>query len=169
MGRIPGNPANRKYQIQYLWAKHHEILRRHFLGHSNTRIARDLGVHFNTVSHAINNELAQEILERMRARCEDSIVDVKQRIMEATPEALGVILDTMEDETEDTKLRTKLAQDILDRAGLGATRKVQGEVAHVMFTPEDIVDMKKRIQAAKKPTARDFEKVAEEIQAEVVD
>ena len=147
MGRHPTD--SRKYSITHLWSIHHEILRRVFLGQKAPVIARILGITTQTVSNTINSDLGKQILERMHEKGEDSVVDVKKRILEHAPEALNVVIDTMKDEQEDSKLRTKLAQDILDRAGLGAPRKIEGEVTHALFGDADVLEMQKRLGKAK--------------------
>jgi len=158
VGRHPTGKA--KYSIQHLWSIHHEILRRTFLGQKAPVVARVLGITSQTVSNTINSDLGRQILARMHDKGEDSVVDVQQRIIEHAPEALDVIVDSMKDHNEDSKLRTALAKDILDRAGLGAPRKIEGKVVHALFETGDIEEMKRRLNKAKSPVEVPAEVVA---------
>jgi len=158
VGRHPTGKA--KYKITHLWSIHHEILRRTFLGQKAPNIARILDITTQTVSNTLNSDLGKQILECMHERGADSVVDVQQRIQEHAPEALGVLIDTMKDKGEDSRHRTKLAQDILDRAGLGAPRKIEAKVAHAMVTDELVEEMKIRLGKAKTPVEVPAEVVA---------
>jgi len=135
MGRLAD--GNRKYSLQRLQSVHMEILRRHFVGQKSCEIAKDLGISEVTVSYTINNPLAQEVLENLQAGADASAADVQGRIKELAVDAVEV-LEEMMTPIAPPALRLRAATDVLDRAGHGAVKKVEGRVVHGMFTAEEL-------------------------------
>lgn len=146
MGRLPVNDCG-SYELEKLWPIHREILRRSFVGQKNVDIARALGVTTAMVSYTLNCELGKRQLARMQRDGHSNVVDISERLAEISPQALGVIEETINDPDEAKKLRTDLAKDVLDRAGFGAVKKFQGQVANAIITSEDIADMKRGLHS----------------------
>lgn len=59
---------------------------------------------------------------------------LSERIGSHVPAALRVVMSIMNDETEKGGIRLKAAQDILDRGGFGATRKLE-------LTTKDVTEL----------------------------
>lgn len=144
MGRLPVNDQA-SYELERLWGVHKEILRRHYLGQKSINIARALGVTPTMVSYTINCELGQRFLARMEQEGHANIVDISERLSEMSPQALGVIEETINDPDESKKLRTELAKDVLDRAGYSPVKKFQGHNVTALITSDDLAEMKERV------------------------
>ena len=69
-------------------------------------------------------------------------VDVALHIKELAPKALAVLEDVLDNEDASLGLRSKVAQDLLDRAGHGALNKFQTQVSHIHMTRDDIEQIK---------------------------
>lgn len=134
----------KSFVVAHMWERHEEIARRIALGQKNVDIAKALGVSEVNVSQVRNSPVVRDKINSLKDRMDDKAVDVGARIQELAPLALKTLEKVLEDE-EDTvplTLKVKTAQDILDRAGHAAIRKIQGNVLHGHFTKDDIEEIK---------------------------
>lgn len=136
MGALP--EGNRRYNLRQLNAVHMEILRRHFVGQKSVEIAEALGLSPVTVSYTINNPLAVEILEQMQSGALASVQNVQERLKALAVDAVDVLEEMVTEPSAPPALRVRAAQDVLDRAGHGAVKKVEGRLVHGLFTSDEI-------------------------------
>lgn len=135
------NPAgNQHYEIKQVWERQHQIARLLVLGWNNKQIAKHLGITPQTVSNARNNPEVMRKIELLRARADEGVISVSQRIQELAPRAVEVLNELMEN--SDFSNRRLASQDILDRAGFGAVTKMA--IATTKLTVEDIEEVKRR-------------------------
>ena len=146
MGRLA--TGNRQYSLQRLNQVHKEILRRHFVGQKAVEIAAELNLSPVTVSYTINNPLAKEMLQDLDAGADASVQDVPARIREIAIDAVEVLNEMVSDRGTPPALRLRAATDVLDRAGHGAVKKVEGRVAHGYFTSDEISRLVSEAKAA---------------------
>jgi hypothetical protein len=146
MGRLA--TGNRRYSLQRLNQVHKEILRRHFVGQKAVEIAAELNLSPVTVSYTINNPLAKEMLQDLDAGADASVQDVPARIREIAIDAVEVLNEMVIDKGTPPALRLRAATDVLDRAGHGAVKKVEGRVAHGYFTSDEISRLVAEAKAA---------------------
>lgn len=144
------NPEGRKYQIQKLWAIHHEICRLAILGMKQIDIARVLGITEATVSTCLNSAVVKQQLHVLRMARDSSVVDVAKRIEAMAPKAAETMDAVLSGDTDaNTRLKVDVAKDILDRAGHAAVKTIKGEFAHAFLTIEDIEDIKRKARENK--------------------
>lgn len=164
MGRLP--TGNRQYQIQYLWDRHQEILRRSVIGQSAKDIASALHITPTVVSYTLNSEIARQSLAVLRGARDASSVDISKRIKEFAPKALDLlekVIDGGLEEDKPSNAAVRVAMDNLDRAGYGAPKKIVGAFAHKVFTNEDVEEIKNRALEVGKQQGIVEDAVAEEI------
>ncbi len=140
MGRLP--TGNRKYNIQQMWDSHHEITRLALLGLKHIDIANTLGVTPVMVSYTLNSPIVKRQLAIMRGARDAEAVDVAARIKELAPKAVDILENLME--SENAGMQYKAAIGILDRAGHAPVQRLQANITHGHFTPEEIAEIKKR-------------------------
>lgn len=148
-GRIP--TGQRKYEIQHMWQRHHEIVRLSCLGFSNKDIALKLGITPQTVSNTLNSRIAKDKVNQMRAEVDRSTTDVVAVIKELPPQAIeevGRFLDPERNGGIKDELRLKAAHDILDRAGHAAPKEIHAKHMHAYLSADDIDEIKQRSRAA---------------------
>ncbi len=136
--------AKNSFVVSEMWERHHEIVRRLALGQKNVEIAKALGISEVSVSQVKNSPVVQEKLMTMTERMDNEAVDVGKRIRELAPLAIKTLEGVLED-AEDTipiAAKIKVAQDVLDRAGHAAIKKVQGSMLHGHFTRDDLEEIK---------------------------
>ncbi len=138
----------RRYNVQALWEKHHEILRQVVMGRSNVDIADAIGCTPQTISNLRNSPLAKEEIDRLSAGRDEAAMSVAQRIEEFAPVALELIENIVRGRVPNASiaLRAKLAGSQLARAGYGEVHKVHA--LHATLSREDIETIKERALAA---------------------
>lgn len=143
MGRL-ATVDSRKYQILDLHERHHQILRMLVLGHDPKSIADTLGCTTATVGNVQHSELGRRQLSVMRGAADAQAVDVAAEIKRLAPIALVRLEEILTKPDVPDTLVVSVSKDILDRAGHGAPKIIQGQFTHAHLTKQDIEDMKKR-------------------------
>lgn len=148
--RVPG-ATRRCYQVTKMWDMHHEIARRIVLGQKNVQIANALGVSPTLVSNVRNSPVVKEKIELLRGARDAETVDIAKQIQELAPHALSLLEDLIKSGDVDgekipARLRAHHAEKLLDRAGHGAPKIIQGQLLHGHFTKQDIDEIKERAQ-----------------------
>jgi predicted transcriptional regulator len=146
------NEEGRKYQIQKLWERQHEILGLALLGAEEKEIAQILDVTPATVSNCINSEIGKQQLAIMRGARDAETIDISKEIRNHAPKALQVLVHILENPNSDEKNLIKIATDMLDRAGYAAPKYVYGQFAHAVLTGGDIDELKERARMRRQLT-----------------
>ena len=135
---------HRRYNVQALWEKHHEITRQIVEGRTNMAIAADLGCTPQTISNVRNSPLAKSEIERLSGERDEVTMNVARRIEEFAPVALDLIESIVRGRVPEASiaLRAKLASSQLARAGYGEVHKMQS--LHAELSREDIEQIKQR-------------------------
>lgn len=146
--RVPGAPK-KCYVVKEMWDMHHEIARRVVLGQKNTAIANALGVSITLVSNVKNSPVVMEKIDLLRGTRDIETVDIAKQIQDIAPAALDLLKEIIssgkvDEEVIPGRLRAHHAEKMLDRAGFGAPRIIQGKVLHGHFTSDDIKEIKER-------------------------
>jgi hypothetical protein len=145
MGRFASSDA-RKYQIVDLQERHHQILRMLVLGHEPKFIADTLNCTTATVGNVMHSELGRRQLSVMRGAADAQAVDIAAEIKRLAPVALARLEEILTTPDVDLKLVANVSESVLDRAGYGAPKIIQGQFTHAHLTKQDIEDMKKRAE-----------------------
>lgn len=149
VGRTQGRKPtyDRKYEIQNMWERHHEIVRLTLLGHAPKDIAHKLGVTPQTICNTLNSKIVRDKLEIMRAQRDAATVSAAQAIKDLAPKAIAIVDKILQSElgTVSPAVQLSAAKDILDRNGHKPPEKVQHMHAHL--TGEEIEAIKQRALA----------------------
>lgn len=135
----------RKYEIQNLWDKHHQVLRMTALGVKPAIIAEQIGLSKDMVSAIVNSTIAQDLLRVMRGTLDKATMDVSLAIKELEPKAVQVLEHLLDSESE--RIRLSAAMDILDRGGHPAQKNVNFTHTH-RVSAADLEEIKRRAEAA---------------------
>lgn len=145
--RIPGAPK-KCFVVTEMWDRHHEIARRIVLGANNIEIANALNVTPTLVSNVRNSPVVQEKIKLLSGARDAETVDIAAQIAKIAPKALTLLGAMIEGKVGEEKIPAKLrahhAEKMLDRAGHGAPKIIQGKVLHGHFTAEDLDEIKDR-------------------------
>ena len=154
MGRLPW-VIRRKYQLQSLSAKHHEVKRLDVLGTSHTEIAHILDCTPESICQITGSELYKRERQAMEVARDCATIEIGQAIAREGPKCLKLLTDIRDnvvpDEHANLMLRAKVAEGLMDRNPQTAkVKQVQGDIRHshavVLTTLETI---KQRARAAK--------------------
>lgn len=109
------------YQVKRLNVRHHEIIRRAFLGEKYVDIATAMGLSSMAISCLMNSPLAQAELARLKADADDKTTDVPMRLRlveelnAAGMEAVVINRTIMNDSRVDVKVRARIGAHFMDR------------------------------------------------------
>jgi len=155
MGRT-STVERRKYQIQSVWAKHHEIKRLELLGiSSNKVIAEQLGVTPQNVCDIRGSELYKAELRSASFAKDCATFEVAKAIEEEGPKCLMLLTAIRDNRTDilgesaPLPLRAHICEDLLDRNVKSAkVKQIQGEFRHAHVVVETTLEkIKERARA----------------------
>lgn len=148
-GRMP--TGQRKYEVQRLQQRHHEIARLSLMGFSNKDIALKLAVTPQTVSNCLNSRVIKDKVGRMRDERDTSTVNVaaviKDLDSDAVAELARFVVPGQKEGIKD-ELRLKAALEILNRNGHAPPTVIHNQHLHAHMTAEDIEEIKQRSREA---------------------
>lgn len=163
--KVP-NDIRRTWQVSEIWDRHHKIKRLIFLGYDNVEIAEKVGCHTQTVSLVRNSKVIKDQLAVMHAAADAKTIDIRREIQELAPVCLDLLKDVVKGDRDgknaNIALRTRTAQDILDRAGHGRIQRSEALVGH--FTADELREIKEDAKAK----ARENGQIIEEAEYEEV-
>lgn len=135
MGALP-QMKERKYNIKFMWDKHHEVKRLALLGCQNKEISELLGVTPQNISDIRNSPIFKDQMKVMEVARDSATIDVARAIIEEGPknlELLTKVRDSIEMDGQPVPLalRVNVAKDMLDRTpGTAKVRSITGNVHH---------------------------------------
>lgn len=135
-GDIPAQP------LTHLWERHKEIIRRLVAGERQVDIAKDLQMTQSRMSIICNSPAFKSQLARMSEGADSSALSVQDRITNLSVDAISVLEDALQEDILPIKEKAKVAQDMLDRAGHSAVKKVH--TIQETLTQADIDEMRLR-------------------------
>jgi len=161
MGRFRIRPKvlSRKYQVQGIWEKHHEIKRLELVGiTSNKVIAEMLGVTPQNVCDIRGSELYKRELQAASFAKDCASFEVARAIEEEGPKCLSLLTAIRDNRVEEIgesaplPLRAHICEDLLDRNAKSAkVKQIQGEFKHahlvVGTTLEKIKERAREVQS----------------------
>lgn len=132
-GKFP--VLRRKYQLQGMHSRHHEMKRLIVLGFKHVEVARLLDITPENVSQVAGSEIFKQELLALRVAKDCAVIDVGQAIAAEGPKCLQLLKDIRDDEVEGEHihitLRAKVCTDFLDRNPQTAkVKQLQGEIQH---------------------------------------
>jgi len=149
-----------------MWERHHEIMRRIFLGQKNVDIARDLGITEATVSYTRNSKIVQDKLAIMQGARDAETIDLSKRIRDIAPKCLDLLEEAIDGRMDGILpgRRLREANLMMDRAGYGAVKTFRGEHLVRHLTDEDIEEIKQRAKSVGRESGNivDAEEVVQE-------
>lgn len=133
------------YDYDELAAYHHQIIRIH-VAHggelTQEQIGEKVGVTKQTVNHVLNSKLGQLKIKKMQQHLDSVAMENMEKVHELAKLSLMELEEMLLDPNTDPKLKTRIAQDMLDRDGTKKPEK--HEVAHAHFTKGDLEEIKER-------------------------
>lgn len=111
------------YNLQKLNQKHLEIIRLIALGAKDHEIAERLNCTTAMVKYTRESPIAQRKIEILQGRRDNSAVDIRKRLDAMAPVALDKMQEILDDEKASDGIKTKIATDVLDRAGFSSVNK----------------------------------------------
>lgn len=126
-------PGAMAYHVKRLNVRHHEIIRRAFLGEKQVDIALALGLTPMAISCLMNSPLAQAELARLKASADEKVTDVPLRVRLAEElsaagmEAVTINRAIMNDAHVDVKVRAKIGSHFMDRVVFNKSPDDEGE------------------------------------------
>jgi hypothetical protein len=138
----PRKPAAQP--LTQMWDRHKEIARRLLAGDRAVDIATDLGMTQSRLSIIRNSPIFIQHMQSLQVKCDNTAVEVRDRIARCSPKAMDVLEDILDDKhgKYDPALQVKVAHDMLDRDGFGAVQKSANFSA--VITGDDIERLKQR-------------------------
>ena len=154
MGRIARLRERRKYNVQELHERHHQMIRLRLLGRTPTEISEILGVTPQNVSDVLSGPLARDQLAVLKVAADCKSVDIAHMLTEEAPECLRLLrrvrdADESLGQSVPLGLRVHAAESLLDRHGLNKIQNIRGIIGHAMITDEILEEIKGRVSSAR--------------------
>lgn len=146
-GRTPSGNG-RQWQLTNLWEHHHVMKRLTILGWKPKEIATYLGMDPVSVRNCLNSEIMKREIELMRGALDKRTLDIGQKLQEMAVKSCEVLDELLENDNVPAAVRSKIALDVLSRAGHPPQVAIKGTVDHRHFTTAEIEELK---QVAKQP------------------
>ena len=146
--RVPSGDAPAQ-PLTHLWERHKEIIRRLIAGDRQKDIADDLGMTYGRMSIICNSPAFMSQLRRMSEDADSQALSVQDRIKVLSEDAMSIMEDVLQQGDKlnvPIKTQISVAQDVLDRAGHGAVKKVHN-LNESVLNADDLEDM--RVKHAK--------------------
>jgi DNA-binding CsgD family transcriptional regulator len=141
-GRRNTTGAGKRFQVETLWSRHHEITRLALLGMKGVDIAAHLGISPVTVSYTLNSPIVKRQLEQLAAVRDLGAIDIAKQIADLAPRAVAVLEKMLDNDLPNISL--KAAESILDRAGHAAIQRIKQDVTVSHFSNSEISEIKNR-------------------------
>ena len=156
--------VRRTFVVSEMWDLHHEIARLVVLGWKNVDIAKKLRCSPQQVSNVRNSPVVIEHMNVLRKSRDADVIDIAKDIRDLAPIALRNLKSVIESgeldgEKASLVLRVKESNNMLDRAGYSAPKKVLGLHAHRHLTDDEIEDIKERAKVDEHIVEGEFEEV----------
>lgn len=124
-GLLPRERQLKSYEPDTLDERHlHAVLLRAG-GMPQNKIAAFMGWEESWTSVVLNHPDAKYVLTRIISFAADNVIDMEARIKAHAPEALDTVVEVMRS-SQDEKLRSNNAFELLRMAGYGSTKKADG-------------------------------------------
>jgi len=152
--------------LQRFKALHYEIIRLHWLLFSRDEVAKLCGVTTQTVSNTINSDIGHQELTRLQGDRAQQNVYLKERIAEAQPIALKVILEDMQSDNVSPSTRGTNARFVLGELGGLTIKESQSKNNHL--SPAQMEAIKQLALATRTEQNRSEVESAEEVKYEEI-
>lgn len=146
VGIIP-RKMYKEYEVKALTDRHRLMIRMSAAGYKRPEIAERLGVTPQTVTNVLESRLAVAERARLQRMAEGEFEAIQGKIMELAGRGLMYLEERFEDEATEPKIKDHLALDMLDRAGHGATKRLDVNSTNIYTTLEDIHRIKREMDA----------------------
>ena len=121
MGRLPSRKEPQQ-PLQHLMPRHRAMARYFAIGAKNTEICRLFGMSSSRVSIIANSPLMKAEIRRLQGDFETGTRDIHKEMIELSHEAFDIVAEDLITQ-EKSPSKTKLALEVLDRAGVSRGSK----------------------------------------------
>jgi len=137
---LPREEALDYWEPDKLSPKHLQVLIMKAAGFKNRAISEQLQLSESRISVIVNHPDSQQVLAGLVALAADQLTDLNTQLKAYSHEILPSLMQDFRvlanrEDVDGIKARASLGFGILDRAGFGPTRKVEGKVQHQMVMP----------------------------------
>ena len=149
-------------EVQQIQEHHREVLRMAASGFDIPAIAESLKWPEENVRDLVKSDLGRKEVARLNRILESKHINIREQVHASA--AYGAILldELLEDDETPLNTRVRIAQDILDRAGIVKPTQVQGQQLHVHVTGKELARIRKEaIEEAEFFEVRDSPKDAD--------
>lgn len=137
--------APRVFEPTRIQEKHRMMFRLLAIGLKRAQVARVLNISTKTVSDWSLSALGKKAIEDIRTRLDTKAENVFDRLISLAPGAVDTLEGVLNEELDASiGQRIHAAEQVLDRAGFGAVKKIQTEGTHIRMTVDDIDRLKAR-------------------------
>jgi len=146
---------HRAFEVEVLWDIHQEIARLLVLGFKNVEIAKKLNCSKSTISNVRNSEVVKEHIAMLQGVRNAEVIDIVDDIKKFAPTCVNLLKEVVKNEVEgagaDITLRSRTAENLLDRAGYAAPKAITVDTSHIhtFMTKEDLNEIVKVAKARK--------------------
>jgi hypothetical protein len=125
---------------------HHEICRLAVRGLSQVQIAEEVGVTLPVVGYTLNSPLGQQKLELLRLQRDLDATSINSRLHSAANRGMDLLESIIEDRDKSATvgLKTKVALELLDRAGYGKIQRTVNMNLEGKLSESDIDELTQR-------------------------
>ena len=114
--------------------RHKQVARLLVNGHSQSSVAKLVGIHKSTISRLIRDPLLVQEMHRLQEIADQNVAQcvpgIPEKIQKGAHKSIEVLKDILEDKRTDpniTRVKANVALDILDRAGYGKVKQLKLE------------------------------------------
>lgn len=137
--------SDRRYEVQEIQERHREMIRLSVMGCNNKEIAHQLGVSPQNVSDVLNSRLVKLHMQKLQAVRDAAVAEAQIDLADMLPQAVEHYRDVLEGRV-DPQDKTRVAGEVLDRAGVVKTAKI--EAMHTTLDLTELQKIKERSLAA---------------------
>ena len=131
--------------IRNMYERHHQMARMLLIGCTEEQVATAVGCSVSHISNIKRSPIFQQKMAYLRSRSDDRAIDVAASLGARAYKSLELLEQVRDGElTEDIRLRTHVAQDLLDRAGHGKITKSENRLSISHIDAEALDHIKAR-------------------------
>ncbi|MEG0324075.1 MAG: hypothetical protein RR619_08765 [Raoultibacter sp.] len=119
-----------------------EVIRRHVLGYTKKEIAGVTGLTEMAIANIIKSNFGISQARNLQAAANYNAVEAAKEIRDMVPSALRVVNEILEDSDAPSSVKLRAAQDLLDRAGHAAVKKVDVRSTSLSLTADQLEAIK---------------------------
>lgn len=145
----------KRYEIEKLWQRSHEMIGMSLSGMSNADIAKVLGVSARCVQGHLNSELGMKKMSDMRRERDDKFVELSALIKDTVVKGVRTYASLLDRPDVNLELKKEVADTVvLELGGLRAPERSESRNFYASATAEDLDKFKEQAMKAAEETGK---------------